>query len=178
MEVQNPKYVISADLRSDTVKNLTPEIEQALLKVYLSDQKVSRSTNDFKKVVNSLTISGGTVFLVRTRNGFSTYFVQEPSNKVLLVSGFESESKSNTPGSIGMSTIRDQNKDISKVFIGTFNFVEATQVSITWKDGHQTSHQLTNGTLLMEVKENEINIINWELFDNTRKSLYKQVVIY
>jgi hypothetical protein len=178
LQVQIPRYVVAADVRSDTVKNLTPEIEKALLDNYLSDKKVSRSPNDFKKVVNSEAISGGTVFLARTKGGFSAYFLQDTNNKVLFVSGFESESETNTVGGIGMSTIRDQIKDFSKVFIGTFNFAEATQVRIAWKDGHQTTHQLTNGTLLMEVKENEKSMTNWEVFDNTGKSLYKQDVIY
>lgn len=169
------KFTVAADVRNDTVPGVTPQIEQALLK------EVQRQNKNLKKIVNSAEISGGSVFLVRTKNGFSTYFVEKSTQKVQFVYGEESaysESQHNSPGSFSIATIAEQNKEFTKqkVVIGTVNLAEATKASITWHDGHQTTYNLTNGTLIMEPKSNELMLDQWEAFDSSGKSLYKQEV--
>ena len=64
----------------------------------------------------------------------------------------------------------------SKVAVGTFNVAEATKVAIIWSDGHQTTHELTNGTFIIEPKNNESELNQWEVFDGTGKSLYKNKI--
>jgi len=174
---QTPKFTIAADVRNDAVAGVTPEIKQALSKSYLSNQKVPNIINDFRKFVNSSKVSSGTVFLVRTKNGFSTFFIEASTQKVLLVYGSESESGTIPSGGLSIVTIQDQTKVFSKVAIGTFNVAEATNAVLTWKDGHQTTHELTNGTFIIEPKTNECELNQWEVFDSYGKSLYKQEIL-
>ncbi|HBP62733.1 MAG TPA: hypothetical protein DD730_00315 [Desulfosporosinus sp.] len=176
--IQTPNFSIAADVRNDAVAGVTPEIEQTLLKSFLSDQKSLKSSNDFKRVVNSSELSGGTVFLVRTRRGFSTFFVEVATQKVLFVLGEEADYKTIPTGGISFLTI--QNKEhtrvFSKVVIGIFNVAEATKAVITWNDGHQTTCELTNGTCIIEPKINEYELNQWEVFDSFDKSLYKNKI--
>jgi len=176
---QTPKFNIAADVRNDAVAGVTPAIEQALIKSYLSDQKSSKSSSDFKRVVNSSKVSGGTVFLVRTSGGFSEFFIEVATHEVLFISGVKAEFETIVPGGISFSKIQDKKQTtvFSKVYVGTFNFAEATKAVITWKDGHQTTHELTNGTFIIEQKSNESELNQWEVFDSSGKSLYKQEIL-
>lgn len=115
--------------------------------------------------------------MVRTKGGFSTFFVEASTQKVTLVFGTESESGTIPSGGLSILTIGDKTKVSSKVAIGTFNVAEATKAVITWKDGHQTTHELTNGTLIIEPKDNESELNQWEVFDSSGKSLYKQEIL-
>jgi len=176
---QTPKFTIATDVRNDAVAGVTPEIEQALIKSYLSDQKSPKSSSDFKRVVNSLKVSGGTVFFARTKGGSNTFFVEAVTQKVLYVSGVESEIETNSPASFEISIIQDKDrtKVFSKVAVGTFNFAEATKAFITWDNGHQTTYELTNGTFIIELKNNESGLNQWEVFDCSGKSLYKREIL-
>jgi hypothetical protein len=176
--IQTPKFTIIADVRNDAVAGVTPEIEQALIKNYLTDQKSPKSRYDFKRVVNSSELSLGTVFLVRTTGGFSTFFLEKATQEVLFVGGEESDYVTIPTGGISFSKIqnKDHTKVISKVAVGTFNVAEATKAVIIWSDGHQTTHELTNGIFIMEPKNNESELNQWEVFDSSGKSLYKNQI--
>lgn len=172
---QSPKFTIAADVRNDAVIGVTPEIEQAILKSYLQ-QKAPKPSDDFKKIVNSLKLSDGTVYLVRTKLGFSTLFIEATAQKVLFVDRSESPSEPIPSGGFSIVSIKDQTKVFSKVAVGTFNIAEATKAVITWNDGHQTTHDLSNGTYIIEPKNNEYGLNQWEVFDSIGESLYKQKI--
>ena len=109
------------------------------------------------------------MFLVRTKSGFHTFFVEASTQKVQFILGSEAKS-----GPTASSFSFCQPKEFPKIFIGTFNFAEATKTVLTWYDGHQTTHELTNGTLIIEPKNNESELKQWEVFDSYGKSLYMQ----
>jgi len=56
------------------------------------------------------------------------------------------------------------------------NLSEATKAVIIWSDGHQTTHELTNGTFIIEPKNNESELNQWEVFDGSGKSQYKNQI--
>ena len=173
------EFTIAADLRNDSVQGITPQIEQAIINNYLADKKVQRQSTDIKKIVNSAEIAGGTAFLVRTKNGFSTYFFDKSNQKIQFVAGWESqlEPKSSDPGGYSLMSIPDKNNELTKkIVVGVFNITEATRVTITWRNGEQTTHNLTNGTSIIEPQNNEYVIKQWEVFDSSGKSLYKQLI--
>ncbi|MEQ8155983.1 MAG: hypothetical protein ABRQ25_14025 [Clostridiaceae bacterium] len=178
-QIAKTEFTIAADVRNDSVQGVTPQIEQAILNDYLSDKKVQKQSTDFKRIVNSAEITGGTAFLVRTKSGFSAYFLDASNQKAQFVAGWEwqLESKSSDPGGCSLMSIPDQSNELTKkIIVGVFNLDEAAKATITWRNGQQTTHNLTNGTLIIESKNNEYVINQWEVFDSSGKSLYKQLV--
>jgi hypothetical protein len=165
-----PKFEVAADKQNDPVSSVTPDIQEALIQSYLSDLKVGATRENFVKVVNSLPVEGGTEFVVRVKDGFSMFFMDNQSKKIYFTSGSVSSDVSHTPMSYSVSPIKTDSPD--KVFVGFFNITNAKSVLLTWSDGTVSQYQLTNGTLMLSPFDGKITVTKYEIKNESGNTLY------
>lgn len=166
----NPKFEVAADKQNDPVNGITPGIQEALIQSYLSDPKAGATRENFVKVVNSIPVDGGTEFVVRIKDGFSIFFMDNQSKKISFTSGSLSPDVSHTPMSCSVSPIKADSP--VKVFVGCFNLAKAKSALLTWSDGTTSVYQLTNGTLMLSPFDGTITVKKYEIKDEQGNTLY------
>lgn len=168
---QPPKFEVAADKQNDPVGDLTPEINEALIQAYTSDSKIGANRQDFIKVVNSLHVQGGIVFIVRVKDGFSMFFRDNVSNEISFIIGDITDDVSNNPMSYSVAPIKPDSSVM--IFVGYFNLANAKEVSLTWDNGKSKSYKLTNGTIMISPFDKKTSLKSFEIRDKLGNILFK-----
>lgn len=165
-----PKFEVAADKQNDPVSGITPEIQEDLIQSFLSDPKLGATRENFVKVVNSLPVDGGTVFVVRVKDGFSMFFMDNHNKRISFTSGSTSPDVSHTPMSYSVSPIKTDSP--VKVFVCFFNLANAKNALLTWSDGNTSLYQLTNGTIMLSPYDGKVTVKKYEIKDESGNTLY------
>ena len=165
-----PKFEVASDKRNDPVSGVTPEIQEALMQTYVSQPKAGAEQEEFVKVVDSLPVQKGTEFVVRTKDGFSMFFMDSVSRKIFFNYGFTTVDTSHNPVSSSVVPIKEASQ--VNVFVGVFNLADARKVTLTWSDGTTSLYELTNGVLLISPHDRNITVKKYDVKDEWGKTLY------
>jgi hypothetical protein len=171
---QPPKFEVAADMQNDPVNGVTPEILGALIQSYISVPEQGISRKNFIRVINSIQVQGGTDFLVRVKDGFCLFFMDNQSKKITYTSGSSSADESHTVICYGFSPIKRDSQEM--VLTAHFNCANAKKVTITWSDGTTATYELTNGTLMLAPFDINITIKKYEIKDKSGNTLFRDTM--